>query len=406
MKYYTINGALACSTQEMPLPPAAPAPGGPAPVFLFSRPGGRDAFCLTHPGMLHAPVEDARWLDSNYLDSQAREGCDPALLAHISGGGIRAVNTACPGWQGRLAPPAPKEKYRLNLLALGDVGSTLLLGLRLLGGDIIGSIGICDIDPAVSARWEVEMEQIAWPLDYDALPPVEAITPDRLFDGDVFVFCASRAVPPVGSGVSDVRMAQYALNGPLVASYARQAAQAGFGGLFAVVSDPVDPLCRSALTAAEGGLLPGQVRGYGLGVMNARAAYFARRDGSLSSFLTQGRAYGPHGAGLVIANSVANYDDDASRRLTDLTVAANLQVRRLGFKPYVAPAVASGAMSLLLTLRGRWHYSSAPLGGVFMGALSRLSPLGPQAEHLALPPALAGRLSGAYAGLAATEVIV
>ncbi len=29
------------------------------------------------------------------------------------------------------------KKYRLHLLALGDVGGTLLLGLRLLGGDIL-----------------------------------------------------------------------------------------------------------------------------------------------------------------------------------------------------------------------------------------------------------------------------
>ena len=44
--------------------------------------------------------------------------------------------------------PRIPEKCRVTLLALGDVGSTLLLGLRLLGGDVIRSIGICDVRPA------------------------------------------------------------------------------------------------------------------------------------------------------------------------------------------------------------------------------------------------------------------
>jgi len=42
-------------------------------------------------------------------------------------------------------PPVRKEKYRVHLLALGDVGSTLALGLRLMGGDVIETLGICDL---------------------------------------------------------------------------------------------------------------------------------------------------------------------------------------------------------------------------------------------------------------------
>ena len=40
---------------------------------------------------------------------------------------------------------------------------------------------------------------------------------------------------------------------------------------------------------------------------------------------------------------------DRSRELTDLVTTANLRIRELGFKPYVAPAISSGAMQLLLT---------------------------------------------------------
>ena len=70
----------------------------------------------------------------------------------------------------------------------------------------------------------------------------------------------------------------------------------------------------------------------------------------------------------MIANSIRNYDDALSRRLTEQAVRANLRMRELGFKPYIAPALSSGALSLLLCLRGRWHCSSTYLDGVFMGA--------------------------------------
>ena len=38
------------------------------------------------------------------------------------------------------------------------------------------------------------------------------------------------------------------------------------------------------------GLLPEQIQGFGLGVMNARAAYYAKRDPRFSRFLTEGPA--------------------------------------------------------------------------------------------------------------------
>ena len=67
-------------------------------------------------------------------------------------------------------------------------------------------------------------------------------------------------------------------------------------------------------------------------------------------------------------------------------------MRRLGFKPYVAPALSSGALSLLLCLRGEWHCSSTYLGGIFMGAHNRATSSGTELERLALPDALMARL--------------
>ena len=284
---------------------------------------------------------------------------------------------------------------------MGDVGGTLLTALKLLGGDCIEAIGICDLNENTVARWTAVMGQIAWPGDYDALPEVEPVAPEQLFECDVFIFAATKAIPPVGSGVRDVRMAQFDANRPLVESFARQARAAGFSGLFIVLSDPVDPLCRAAWLASNQGpdgqwdglgLLPEQVQGFGLGVMNARAVYFARRDPRFASFLTEGRTFGPHGQGLVVANSIAHYDDALSRELTELVTTANLRIRDLGFKPYVAPAVSSGAMQLLLTLRGVWHCSSVCLGTVWFGVRNRFTPGGVEWETLSLPDALFRRL--------------
>ena len=285
--------------------------------------------------------------------------------------------------------PRIPSKCRVTLLALGDVGSTLLMGLRLMGGDVIGSVGICDVRPGVSDRWEFELNQIQSP-DGAALPPVDIIAPEQLFDGDVFLFCASRMIPDTSVTAGDVRMAQYGLNRELVSIYARMARDRRYRGLFCVVSDPVDPLCRAVLR--ESGLSPAQVRGFGLGVMNARAAYYARQDPRFASFLTDGRTFGPHGEDLVVANSIDRYDDGLSRLLTERTVHANLQMREMGFKPYVAPALSSGALSLLLCLRGQWHCSSTYLGGVFMGARNRVTAAGTELERLPLPRQLQDRL--------------
>jgi len=342
----------------------------------------------------------AAWLDPRRLGETPAVSED--VSAALEAGRLTGVNVRHPRWERALEFTAPRPgKKRVHLLAVGDVGSTLLTALKLLGGGVISKVGISDLNEKTVARWVTEMGQIAWPWEYDALPEVEAIAPEELFDCDVFIFAATKAIPAVGSGVKDVRMAQLEANRPLVERFARQAREADFRGLFIVLSDPVDPLCRAAWRASNTGpdgaldhlgLLPEQVQGFGLGVMNARAACFAKGDPRFASFLTEGRSFGPHGQGLVIANSVTHYGDALSRKLTQLTLEANLRVRDLGFKPYVAPAVSSGAMQLLLALQGRWHCASVPLGGVWFGCRNRFTPWGLEVEALDLPDALFARL--------------
>lgn len=304
------------------------------------------------------------------------------------------------------------QKKRVNILGLGDVGGMLLTGLTLLGGNVISTIGIYNTKENVAKRYENEMNQISYPWDYDALPEIEIIDQDNIFDCDVFIFCASKGVPEIGTTVADVRMVQFEANRDILKDYSVMAREKGFQGLFAVVSDPVDPLCKAAYLDSNKnklgvldymGLKAEQIQGYGLGVMNSRAAYFAKRDHRFTSFLTEGRAFGPHGNGLVIANSIENYDDELSRELTKLTIEANLRTRETGFKPFIAPALSSGAISLLLTMRGEWHYSSNALGNIYMGARNRMTKTGVEFELLALPELLFRRIEESYKAL---EIII
>ena len=417
MYYYNINGAALVSFT--PLEGVGPEAAPARSWRLFAAvPGdpvlGRGSFKVTHPGQLLAghglaALDASRLIDFEDGPASAIVNgsavpleLDGNVRQAIEDGRVTAVNISRPGWEQMLnwAPRAGKK--RVNILAIGDVGSTLLTGLKLLGGDVISSIGICDLSEQITARWEFEMGQVSLPWNYDVFPEVEVVAPENLFDCDMFVFVASKGIPPVGSQVKDVRMAQFEANAGIVKHYARMARDKGFQGLWCAVSDPVDPLAKTAYLesnrdengAWDGrGLRPEQVQGFGLGVMNARAAYFAKRDPRLASFLTEGRSFGPHGTGLLIANSIDRYDEALSQELTRLTVTANLKMREIGFKPYVAPALSSGALSLLLTLRGEWHCGSVFLDGVYMGVKNRYTPAGVETELLPhIPDQLLGHI--------------
>jgi hypothetical protein len=381
-------------------------------TWLFKREPGscRASFRVSDKALLSAEGESVEWLDQNQLAAwPAVTGLPEWAERAVADGKVRAINVSHPQFKEILRAVPKKGKKRVHILAIGDVGSMLLTGLHLLGGDVISKIGICDISDKVTARWEFEENQIAYPWEYDALPEVEIVEPENLFDCDVFVFVASKGIPPVGSGVTDVRMYQFENNAKIIAHYARLAREKRFKGLFCAVSDPVDPLAKTAFLESNKneageldylGLLPEQIQGFGLGVMNARAAYYAKRDARFKRFLTEGRSFGPHGQDLVIADSIEHYDDALSKELTELTVTANLKMRKIGYKPFVAPAFSSGALSILMALRGEWHCGSVFLGGVYMGVKNRYTAYGLETESLPLPPALYDRIVFAAQNLA------
>jgi malate/lactate dehydrogenase len=221
----------------------------------------------------------------------------------------------------------------------------------------------------------------------------------------MFVFCVTVGIPSLDSKGIDVRMAQFEGNAKIISLYAKKAREAGFKGIFSVVSDPVDLLCKKALIQSNTneageydfkGLAPEQIRGYGLGVMHARAVYYASQAADTSHYLSEGRAFGPHGQHLVIADSIQNYNNEISIKLTEQTRNANLELRKHGFKPYIAPALSSGAISIMDTLNGNWHYSATYMGGVYMGARNKLVPAGIVLEQYKMPVNLISRLNDSY----------
>lgn len=291
-------------------------------------------------------------------------------------------------------------QYRIQMVGLGDVGQNVAIGLTLLGGDQIASIGLYDLNRAQVQRMETELSQFSTPPGGRSLPRVYGASEEQLFDCDVFLFCATKAVPAVGSGVGDVRMAQYEANRKIAAIYAKMASEREYEGLFLVISDPVDLLCMEVLRNGRG-LHPEQIRGCGLGVMNARGRYYAAKNPKFASYLEEGRAFGPHGKDLVLANSLdpEKYDDEISEALTDLTVHANMEIRELGFKPYLAPAMSSAVFTILAMLKDEWNYSAAYLNGLYFGALNRQVGNGTKWEAVSVPEELYRRLEKAYRNL-------
>ena len=253
-----------------------------------------------------------------------------------------------------------KKPFTLSILGLGDVGGTLLMGLRLLGRDILKEIRIFDLDEKKRRRYYLEINEVS---DGTALPPVKEAGIEEIFDTDVLVFTVSVYIPPVGTSLTDVRLVQFEKNRKILLDYARKAEEAGFKGYYFIVSDPVDLLCMNLMD--EGQIPSHRIRGFGLGVMEARARFIAKEKEVFSEDL---RTYGPHGKGLIVINSISDYNPILSEELTHLTERENFRVRETGFKPYIAPALSSGAISILKALNEEEHLSTWYNGRVFMGS--------------------------------------
>ncbi len=358
----------------------------------------RRSFLVNHPSLLFIENEGTRLF---LLEDKSYNHIPNWLIEKIYKSLVISINTEYPNWK-EILSINNKKKWKVNLVALGDVGSTLLIGLRLLGGDCIEEIGIYDRNKNNLMRWEYELNQIRRPFDEKSFPLVKSIMKEQLFDCNMFIFCASKGIPTIDSKVEDVRMAQFNSNSKIIRDYAIMARKDGFKGIFAVVSDPVDLLCKVAFLESNKngkgefdfkGLASDRIIGYGLGVMNGRACFYAEKHKETFNFLDEGRVFGPHGDGLIVANSIDNYDEKLSNYLTDKALNANKEIRKLGFKPYVAPSLSSGALSIISTIKGEWFYGSTYMGGAYMGAKCRLKNSEIEIEQLRLPEKLFDKIN-------------
>lgn len=372
--------------------------------FLSNSPPdkSRRCFCVSHPSLLFLKHEDLGLISVSDKDFSAI--VPHWIIDKIRLREIMSLNTSYPSWRNILLNSHPKI-WKIHIVGTGDVGGILATGIRLLGGENVSTIGLYGNDKNSVKRWEYEINQILPPINDESYPQISIVSEEDLFDCDMFVFCASKGVPPIGQNTEDVRLIQLEGNSKIISSYARHARERGFKGIFAVVSDPVDFLCKTAWRSSnqdyEGkldfkGLAPEQIRGYGLGVMHARAAYYAQQSKETAHYLAEGRAFGPHGEGLVIADSIERYNEDLSDHLTEKAKKANIEIRKTGYKPYIAPALSSGALSILATIKGQWHYSSTYMGGVYMGTRNRLIESGTELEQFKLPYSLLHKLKHTY----------
>ncbi len=338
---------------------------------------------------------------------------EESLARFVAENGACVANTAFSRWFRVLQTYRWMQvgQRKVNLVGLGNVGGTTATALKLLGSDL-SEIGLYDTDFNKRLRYEAELNQVLPIQNDEPLPNIVLEDHDHLFRCDALLFTAAQYVPDVGeeSG-KDVRMMQYQANRELLRDYAQSAREADFTGLFAQVSDPVDHLGRAVFLMSNqneqgefdwNGLLPEQVRGFGLGVMHARAIYCARQEGVHEERIC---AFGPHGKGLVVANAPnEGYMDDLSRFLTQKAEDANLEIRKIGYKPYIAPGISSAAVSVLRALRGQWHDAAVPLGGAYFGCRTRFGENGPEVLRQPLHEELVSRLEQSYSALREFDV--
>lgn len=354
----------------------------------------RVSFSITDPSMLFEDVDDLEVIRSNSNLTSDISLVPTWIIEKIKERKVRYINIAHKSFMDILS--IPKEgKWRVNIVGLGDIGSNLLIGLKLLGGDHISEIGVYSVKQNVMKRYEMELNQV-YSIDEDSpmhsgKPVVKTVEKENIMDCDMFIFCASSKVPPVGSEVGDVRVAQYDANREILAKYVKKTRDTKFKGIFAIVSDPVEMLCKAAYEMSNknesgewdyNGMLPEQIQGFGLGVMYSRALYYANLDAQVKDFKKNGRAYGMHGNGLVICDDIHDYNEKKSVELTDKTVNANLMVRELGFKPYIAPALSSGAISIISRIAGKYNYSSIFIDGAYLGIKNRVCESGIEIERI------------------------
>lgn len=284
----------------------------------------------------------------------------------------------------RLARPSSHSPKTIGISGLGRVGGTAVavlsaMPVRLSG---IGEILIHDCDAANQERWFCELGSIVSWRRTTQHPRIRVCGLDEMFSHcDAFLFSAAKSVPPLGSE-GDVRLTQFAPNREILDDEIKIARNVGYSGLFFVVSDPVECLAQAAFhdsnVDASGrfigqGLAPERIAGLALGVMWGRAVAAARGSKREFAFESNGVPFGPHSTEVMIMDDPTNPDLKLSQMVTEAARHGNYHLRKLGFLPYLGPAISSISLTLPLLFSGKEALASCFVDGIYFGAPSKLS---------------------------------
>ncbi|MCR5482451.1 MAG: hypothetical protein K6F52_06615 [Clostridia bacterium] len=296
--------------------------------------------------------------------------------------------------------PHDRERRRVNIINLGQLGGAVLFSLKLLGGEVIESIGIFDNDSRRARRYELEMNQSAFEENTGEVQQTEAVDENRIFDCDMILFCAKLAEDMDDIRKYEDRQTMFEYNREEIVRFAGAANDWGFEGTFGIVAESSDMLCAACMGA---GISPERIRGFDLGVMASRAEYIIKTEEGLFEKIDPAkmRVFGYLGKDFIFANSLGEFDEELSKEMTRMLQKSAMKIKMTGAAPYICTAVASGTHSVIAFLKEEWHYSTVYLGkpgekGGFFGIFNRPYESENLIEKEAVPDVLFHMLSAAF----------
>lgn len=336
----------------------------------------KEAFALAHPWQIYG---------------------DTTLSHIVSAVGLSPIPDIVPWLEkgliilGESSGFALPKKPRVHMIGLGDVGIHAALGLYLLAPEDV-ELGFYARSFDQAQAMTLEFLQMR-PYGDTSTHTVYPVKEEALYDCDMLVFAASAGVPKTLQPGDDVRMMQRDANAKILQTYLDGIKEHDYQGMLFILSDPVDALCKYAADN-----LPEfpkeQILGLGLGVMAARAYHYA--EDIAPEYRTEGAIYGPHGEGLLVINSLSDYDETRSIALTKAAKEANLAVRALGEKPFYAPSISSGSYSLLHYIQEKPFYAAMALGDVYFGCPMTRRGKYLQPQHTQVPECTLPRFNDTY----------
>jgi len=282
----------------------------------------------------------------------------------ISGNDILYVNKEYEPEVLRITEKQNRPKSIL-IYGLGNVGGTLLTGLRmLLDADRVSHIAVYDRKKELAERYEMEINQLHPPFQKKQVPVVILDDISKIPAFDIIIFSAAAQIPPLTEKQANVRDIQFPGNSRILETLIYTLGRGSYHGSIIIVSDPVDILCTYLQMKLK--LLSCQITGIRLGVMAARANYILEKRGFFD-FYKKGQIFGPHNEGVIAVPCVESSSAEDALSLSRCIETLNHQVRQKGYFPYIAPAISSVAYNLSRALEGHEALACIYIDSIYWG---------------------------------------